>query len=302
VTVAVCLETGGASVACVERDHAGLVTLQFAGGGMSPSAEERIELLGRLVREQQLQNFPCTIVLSADSYQLNQADLAELPDEERRDAARWQIRERIDYSPEEAVIDLFEIAPFGGEKRPLIYIVSAQQKILRDRVQLIEQSQLSVKAIDVPEFALRNICELFTEDDRGLAILLLLEQDGVLVIVRDGTLYLVRWLGTGMDELLPFADGNYEALSERLDSIILEIQRSLDYCESTFNLPMVSRLLVAQTEREIPAVVNYLNDYLATSVESLSFKDILVVPENSNQLQLNRYLFAIGGALRQENS
>ncbi|RLB61477.1 MAG: hypothetical protein DRG80_03930, partial [Deltaproteobacteria bacterium] len=93
-----------------------------------------------------------------------------------------------------------------------------------------------------------------------------------------------------------------EALSERLDSIILEIQRSLDYCESTFNLPMVSRLLVAQTEREIPAVVNYLNDYLATSVESLSFKDILVVPENSNQLQLNRYLFAIGGALRQENN
>ncbi len=269
---------------------------------MAPSAEERIELLGRLVREQQLQNSPCTVVLSADSYQLNQADLAELPDEERRDAARWQIRERIDYSPEEAVIDLFEIAPFGGEKRPLTYIVSAQQKLLRDRIQLIEQSHLSVKAIDVPEFALRNICELFTEDERGLAILLLLEHDGVLVIVRDGTLYLVRWLGTGMDELLPFADGDYEALSERLDGIILEIQRSLDYCESTFNLPMVSRLLVAQTEREIPAVVNYLNDYLATSVESLSFKDILVVPENSNQLQLNRYLFAIGGALRQENN
>jgi len=126
---------------------------------MAPSAEERIELLGRLVREQQLQSSPCTVVLSADTYQLNQADLAELPDEERRDAARWQIRERIDYSPEEAVIDLFEIAPFGGEKRPLTYIVSAQQKLLRDRIQLIEQSHLSVKAIDVPEFALRNICE-----------------------------------------------------------------------------------------------------------------------------------------------
>ena len=276
-------------------------TLQFAGGVTFPSAAERSDQLGRLVQEQRLQNFPCTAVLAADSYQLNQADLAELPEEERRDAARWQIRERIDYSAEEAVIDLFEIAPIGGEKKPLTYIVSAQKKLLKDRVELIKQSDLSLKIIDIPEFTLRNICELFTEDDRGVAILLLLEQSGVLVIVRDGTLYLVRWLSTGMDDLLPYADGDTDTLHEQLDSIVLEIQRSFDYCESTFHLLMVSRLLVAQTQREIPAVIDYLNDYLTTFVESLNFEDILAVPEDSEQLQLNRYLFAIGGALRREN-
>ena len=302
MTVAVCLEADVTSIASVKRDHAGLATLQFAGGGVPPSVDDRPNLLGRLVREQQLQNSPCTAVLSADSYQLIQAELAELPDDERRDAARWQIRERIDYPPEEAVIDLFEVAPFGGEKRPLTYIVSAPQKILRGQVQLIEQSDLAVKAIDIPEFSLRNICELFTEDDRGLAILLLLEQSGVLVIVRDGTLYLVRWLSTGMADLLPFAEGDYEALTEQLDTIVLEIQRSFDHCESTFNLPLVSRLLVAQTQREIPAVVTYLNDSLSTSVESFDFKDVLVVPDESEQLQLNQHLLAIGGALRQENS
>ena len=302
MTVAVCLEADGVSVASVKRDHSGVPTLQFVDGGIFSSTEERSSYLERRVREQQLQNSPCMVVLSTDSYQLNQADLADLPVDEQRDAARWQIRERIDYPPEEAVIDLFEIAPFGGEKRPQTYIVSASEKILRDRIQLIEQSDLSVKAIDIPEFALRNICELFTGDERGLAILLLLEQSGVLVIVRDGTLYLVRWLSTGMDHLLPFVDGDDETLNEQLDSIVLEIQRSFDYCESTFHLPMVSRLLVAQTRREIPDVVNYLNDYLMTSVESLDFKDILVVPENSHQLQLNQCLFAIGGALRQENN
>lgn len=228
--------------------------------------------------------------------------MAELPDDERRDAARWMIRERIDYSPEEAVIDLFEVAPFGSEKKPLTYVVSAQQKLLRDRVQLIEQSDLSLQAIDIPEFALRNICDLFTDDDRGLAILLLLEQSGVLVVVRDGTLYLVRWLSSGMEDLIPFADGDFEALTEQLDTIVLEIQRSFDYCESTFHLPMVSRLLVAQTQREIPAVISYLNDYLSTQVESFSFADVLVLPEESEQIQLNRYLMAIGGALRQENN
>ena len=302
MTVSVCQEPDGLSVASVKRNQTGQATLQFADRESCPSAAEHNRALGQLVQRQNLQNSHCVAVLPANSYQLTQVEMAELPVDERRDAARWLIRERIDYPPEEAVIDLFEVAPFGSEKKPRTYVVSAQQKLLRERVQLIEQSDLSLQAIDIPEFALRNICDLFTDDDRGLAILLLLEQSGVLVIVRDGTLYLVRWLSSGMEDLIPFADGDFEALTEQLDTIVLEIQRSFDYCESTFHLPMVSRLLVAQTQREIPAVISYLNDYLSTQVESFSFADVLTIPEESEQIQLNRYLMAIGGALRRETN
>ncbi|MFK5926760.1 MAG: hypothetical protein QM483_09035 [Desulfuromusa sp.] len=297
-----CQESDGISIASVKRDQDGLATLQFAGRKEVSSAEDRGEVLEKLVHQQQLQNSRCVVVLGRDSYQLSQVDTVELADNEKRDAARWQIRERIDYSPEEAVIDLVEVVPFGSEKKPLTYVVSAQQKLLRDRVQLVEQGHLSLESIDISEFSLRNICELFTENNRGVAILLLLEQTGVLVVVREGTLYLTRWLNTGMDDLIPFADGDYEALTEQLDAIVLEIQRSFDYCESTFHLPMVSRLLIAQTQREIPAVVSYLNDYLTTQVESLDFSGVLAVPEEIEQIQLNRYLLAIGGALRQENN
>ena len=141
---------------------------------------------------------------------------------------------------------------------------------------------------------------MFTEDSRGVAILLLLEKSGILVIVRDGSLYLVRILSMGMNDLLPFADGKYEELTDRLDSIVLEIQRSFDYCESTFQLPMVSRLLLAQTQREIPALISYLSEYLATKVEKFSFDGVLSVPAGSLQIELNRHLLAIGGALRKE--
>lgn len=297
-----CQEPGGVSIASVKRDQAGQATLQFANHASCSSAEECHHIVEQQVQQQNLQNSSCVAVLPDDSYQLMQIEIATLSDSERREAVRWQMGGRIDYPPEEAVIDLYEIAPFNSEKKPLVYVVSAQQKLLRERVQMIEQSDLSVEVIDASEFALRNICDLYTKDDRGLALLLLLEQRGVLVIVRNGTLYLVRWLSSGMDDLLPFADGDYEALTDQLDAIVLEIQRSFDYCESTFHLPMVSRLLVAQTQREIPEVVTYLNDYLATVVESFSFAGVLVVPEESDQLQLNRCLLAIGGALRQENN
>ncbi len=296
-----CREPEGVSVASIKRDQTGRAILQFANYATCTSATECQSNVQQWGHQQKLQNSRCVAVLPADAYQLMQVDMGELSDAERRDAARWQIREKIDYPPEEAVIDLVEVAPFGSDKKPLTYVVAAQQKLLRDQVQLAEQSDLSLEVIDIAEFALRNVCELFAEDERGLAVLLLLEQNGVLVVVRDGILYLVRWLSSGMDDLLPCADGDYEGLTEQLDAIVLEIQRSFDYCESTFHLPMVSRLLIAQTQREIPAVVTYLNENLVTDVESFSFAEVLTVPEESEQLQLNRCLLAIGGALRREN-
>jgi MSHA biogenesis protein MshI len=265
------------------------------------SSEERDRLLARWVSERQLENVRCVNVLPLDSFRLVQVDLGALPQEERREAARWQIRELIDFPPQEAVVDLFEIPPFAGEKVPLTYAVAAHEQFLRQQLQVLEQADLVTKAIDLPEFALRNLCGLFPEE-RGLAILLLLEERGLLVVVRDSVLYLVRALGIGMNSLAAVADGGLEALAEALDPVVLEIQRSFDFCESTFQLPLVSRLLVAQTEREIPALITYLNDYLATDVEPFCFPDTVKLPEGVTQLELNRVLMQIGGALRQEQS
>lgn len=296
-----CRESGGVCIAGIKRDQEGRASLLCANYESNSPTVERHRTALQQVHQQHLQNVHCVAVLPADSYQLVQVELADLSDAERREAARWQIGERIDYPAAEAVIDLFEVAPFGSEKKPKTYVVAAQQKLLRDSVEMVAQSDLDLESIDIPEFALRNISDLFTKEDRGLAILLLLEQNGLLVIVRDGILYLVRWLSSGMDDLIPFADGDFEALTEQLDTIVLEIQRSFDYCESTFQLPMVSRLLVAQTQREIPAVTSYLNDYLSTQVEFFSFDGVMPVPDGSEQVQLNRCLIAIGGALRQES-
>jgi len=300
--VSVCSEPDGVTIASIKRDPKGRAILQQADYHPCSSSEACQNYLQQKVRQDHLQHSPCAVVLPADSYQLMQVDVDGLPEAERRDAVRWQMSEHLDYPAVDAVIDLFEIAPFSSEKKAAIYAVSAQQKILRERLALVKESDLELTSIDIPEFALRNVCDLFCEDDRGLAILLLLEQRGVLVIVRDGTLYLVRWLSIGMDDLLSSADVDDEALTAQLDAIILEIQRSFDYCESTFHLPMASRLLVAQTQREIPAVVDYLNDYLTTAVEVFSFENVLEFPADSDQMQLNRCLLAIGGALRQENN
>jgi len=292
----------GVSVASVRRDKDGLPELLLANWEPKASAEERQEALKELVRREQLQGSKAVAVLQPDAYELMQIELAELPLEERREAARWQVRELLEFPVEQAVVDLFDVAPFGSDKKPLTYVVAARETLLRERLGQLDDADLTISAIDIPEFALRNVAELFVADERGTAILLLQEQDGMLTIVRDGVHYLTRSLSSGMNQLIPHADGDLEALSEQLDTIVLDVQRTFDYCESTFHLPMVSRVLVAQTGREIPAVISYLNDYLSTSVESFSFDAVLNLPEGSEQLELNRHLLAIGGALRREEN
>lgn len=297
-----CFDSDQIGVAEVKYNKTGEPALQLSVSVPLTSSEEKSESLGLLIHQHQLQKKSCVNILASDSYQLIQAEIGDLPVDEKRDAARWQIRERIDYPAEEAVVDLFDIPSFGGDRKPLSYVVSAQKSVLQRQVQLIDQCDLNLDAIDIPEFSLRNICDLYSDEPRGLAILLLLKEKGILVVARESNLYLVRLFNTGMDDLIPYADGDYEALTDHLDAIVLEIQRSFDYCESTFLLPTVSRLLVAQTEQEIPAVVSYLNEYLATQVEAFRFPEMLSVPQGVTQLDFNRNLLAIGGALRQESN
>ncbi len=241
------------------------------------------------------------LVLPLNSYQTIQLDLSDVPLEEARQAARWQIGERVDYPPDQAVIDLYQIAPFAGERRAQSYAVTAHQQPLRKQVDAVGAAGSRVASIDIPEFALRNICELFVEDLRGVALLLLLDQSGLFVVVRDGVLYLSRQLPMGMDSLLA-CQSDDPAMMELFDTIVLDIQRSFDFCESNFQLPLVSRLLVAQTRQEMPALVNYLNDYLTTSVEPLRLDTVMDLDPDMEPLALNQQLLSIGGALRREES
>ncbi len=300
-SVGVSLQETGASIAGIKRQKNALPLL-IADSVDFPALGESRAPLEQALQKHSLRNSSCVDVLTGDSYHVIQVDMAGFSLEEARAAARWQLGERIDYPPEEAVIDLFDISPFGGDRKPQTYAVAARQAMLRRHLQVLNETGLKTIAIDIPEFALRNVCDLFAEDSRGLGLLLLLEEHGMLAIAREGVLYLYRLFHTGMNSLLPHADGAYEALTDQLDAIVLEIQRSFDFCESTFNLPMVSRLLVAQTQRHIPALITYLNEYLATSVEPLDFSGVLDVPAATDHIEINRHLLAIGGALRQESN
>lgn len=250
-----------------------------------------------------LRNSACVDVLSPDHYNLIQVDLQGVKDEEKREAARWQIRELIDYPAEEAVIDLLEV-PIVGEKDMFrTFAVTAPISALKARTVEMIAAELHLEAIDIPEFAIRNLLELYHEESRGLCLLWIREQSGLVVICRGETLYFSRSINVGMthfqQEPVSTDDG---LLSENnqflLDGIILEVQRSLDYCESNFRLPPVPKILVAFCGNETAEFLEYLDRSLQSDVCAADFRQILDLPSDIDPPTINACLPALGAALR----
>lgn len=164
-------------------------------------------------------------------------------------------------------------------------------------------------------FHARNIASLLPEDSSGVATLYIGRDHGMLIISREGSLYLSRRLELGLEQLMNYLntpppedefvlDGEEppmpEALQRALDNIVLEVQRSLDYYESHFSLPPVSGLVMAPMEENVPGLMGYLGGNLGVPVRMLDLNALIECEETlSDQLQ-SQCLFAIGAALRAE--
>ena len=99
---------------------------------------------------------------------------------------------------------------------------------------------------------------------------------------------------------LAAGSGESLALQRLLDSIVLEVQRSLDYCESHFSVPPIGHLMIAPTPQPMPSVIGHLSANLGVKVQTLDLNAVLNTHEPlSDELQWRCFL-TIGAALRNE--
>lgn len=255
------------------------------------------------LHKQQARHLPCVEVLSVSEYLQSQVDLAGVPKAEGREAARWQLAERLDYPAEDAVIDLFDIGLDETSTNFLSFAVAARQSTLKDHLARLKRPELKLLAIDTPEFCLRNLLELFPEQARGICLLWMQSDATLLLVVREGCVYFSRLIPVGLTPLIQNEEQNSAQLlaesNERiLDDLILEIQRSLDFCESRFRLPSISQIWLACCGDEPDHVVDYLNRYLQAEVRPADFRQVFDFNCDVSTATINSCLPALGAALR----
>ncbi|MEZ4601440.1 MAG: hypothetical protein R2940_16755 [Syntrophotaleaceae bacterium] len=252
--------------------------------------------LQELCRSRGWSSIPAVCALDFGGYQLLQVVPPEVPDNELREALRWQIRDLIDFPLEEAVIDVFHV-PRGNqrERARTAYVVVAQRNLIRQRVAQMTDARLKVQAIDIPELVLRNLACLFHDTDRAAGLLFFGPDSGLLIVTRGQELCLARNLPVGVSLLQERPD----FLERTVETVALEIQRSFDFYERSFAQAPIASLAVAPQDFDTEPLLAGLRASLGIEVSSLDLEKFLECPDplppNAGQC-----LLAIGAALRNE--
>jgi MSHA biogenesis protein MshI len=263
-----------------------------------------------LVRERGLEGAACVAVLHPEQYSLRLLDAPEVERDELAEAAQWLVKDLLDFDVDEAVTDFFEIPDQASRgNRHRIYVVVAHESTVRNVIDLVLGSGLDLRAIDLTELAFRNLTTLLREDEEGLALMQLGRRRGLITVVKSSQLYLARSLeaGVGLLSAEPEAfedvvDKRFEGETDRFDSLVLEVHRSLDFYESELGQPPVANLVVAPLEQEVPDLLPFLEKNLTTKVRAFDLNELFACSETLSAPLQARSLAAVGGALRREPS
>jgi len=265
--------------------------------------EERAKTLSRKVREIARPRIPVVSTLSPQAYQLLQVQAPKVKESEMRMAVSWQIKDLIDLPLSQVVVDYFP-APDSPGLGKMVYVVAADREAVQQHADLLQQARLSIRAIHIPELALRNVVSQEEDSESGLALLHMDKESGLILIFKNRILYVARRLRAGLDqlgqnrpetdpsEILETEDGGTSVF----ESVLLDLQRTLDYFEGNFRSNPVTTLLLTPQLGDAPRLQEHLQQNLDLTVRLLDTQSLL--GGDLSYAEQGRCLLALGSAIK----
>ena len=275
------------------------------------SLKEMELTLSHWVKEYNVKDSETNFVLALSEANILLTEAPEVEDKELNQAMRWKLKDSAEVDMEKSIVDVFAI-PGQRERgrQPMAYVVSAEKKLLKSYISLVENCSLNLKSIDISALAQRNVANTLPEDENGVAFLSLYANSGLLSLSRKGDLFLARDLDVGyksfaleMEDNLS-ADGGLQmeglpsATQQTLEQIVLEVQRSMDYYERYFAQPPIQALVLAPLTTPIPGLADEISNQLGMKVRELDINEIFSIEQPVEHSLQSKYLSAIGAALR----
>jgi MSHA biogenesis protein MshI len=258
-----------------------------------------VDAASAALRAAGLPRMPVSTVLLPEDYQLALVEAPEVPPAELRAAMRWRLKDSIDFRVEDAVIDLFAVPEQNrGSHGRMMYAVAARRSAI-DRHASALAAVPTFDVIDVPELCLRNLAALLPAAAAGVALLYLGETTVTIVLVRGTTFYFSRQMNL-QPAPLAAAPGSAGA---RVDaaSVVLELQRSLDYYERHFDQPPITRIAVSPAGARAGDLARDLGQETGFEVASLDLNTLLHCSTPIEPAAQAACLLAVGAALREEH-
>ncbi len=294
-TVGVELQPGGVALTLMRRDGQARNVVTLAEYEAT-SPDRHAECLQQMVHRHRLRGAPCVGVLTHGSYELLQVEPPDVPEDERDQAIRWRLRDLVDFPIEQAVVEVFPQPEQPNRRAASVNAAVSREDVVRRSIDTLTGAGLDLQALDIAELAQRNLIARYRDNAHGVAVLQLDEQSGLLVLVRESELYLARDFDIGLARLRGAFEADGGASTAAFDSLVLELQRSLDYYESNFRLPAINRLMLHPAEPCVRALIEHIAANLRSVRARILEPAEVVHTEHPLPAQC---LNALGAAMRQ---
>ena len=248
------------------------------------------KLLQEDVEKFQLAGAECALILMPSQYQLLQIDAADVPLQELAKALKWRLKGLIDYPLNDIAVDACLIPPHGVANQRKKAIVSVTPlSALKQKLALLADVYLQVKIVSVAELGLVHICGLIPNLFSPQIVVSIEDTTCRLHIIYQNALYLERILRVKLKEL--------ENNQQEVEHLVLEIQRSNDYCLSELKIPEPKVILFTPQFINANLLLQYLKESAIKPFQIIDVNTIMspeVALDTSGQ---TTGIYSIGGAV-----
>lgn len=257
-----------------ENNKLTLIHCEFIDAGKPANQQD---MLSELATEHDLAEYDCHLVLTSDNYRRVNVETPAVADNELIEAIRWKINELIDFPIDKAVIDYYQTPmPVRANSSRMLEVIASPIDVISEQIEKCAKAGLQLKVIDIQETSLRNLAAHTPENQRGIALLYLLEFSGTLLIQKEATIYVSRKFEIGYKKLGLDDQFSSESLTVNAhNNLALEIQRSLDYVESYYGIPPISALAVIPLAENTHNLLDSLSRNLGIAARMIDLSAII---------------------------
>ncbi len=246
---------------------------------------ERLWLIGK----------SCRVILASGLYQLLLMDAPNVSDDEMAKALKWQLKGQIDYPLNDIVLYTLQVPLHGtGGQRKKVFVAITQLSQLKTRLAMLERVCLDVRSVHISELSLVKLVAIMPHDNQ-FPIMVISWHETVcqIHVLFQNELFLVREL--------PLSSGLILKDTTTSQHLLLELQRSFDYCQVELKLPEIKQVLLTPSFYGDEELLVYLNKELGKEIKWIDLNTLFTLERPLSMKEQSDVLFCLGGAVALEN-
>jgi type IV pilus assembly protein PilM len=266
-----------------------------------------IERLRDVMREAGIKDADCSLAISGTSLIIKRLSLPEMTRSELSESILWEAEQYIPFDIKDVNVDAQILNPRAGQGQMDVLMVAAKKDVVNEYVSVAVEAGLKPAVVDVAIFAALNMFEVNynVPADQTLALLNIGANSINVGVLSGGAVAFTRDIGIGGSQLTAeiqrhfnvtheeaeaFKTGAESSLSSSTvarevnkiadrvsESMVTEVQRSLDFFIATSVKADIQRLYLTGGSAQLPALIRALERRMEVPVELVNpFRNVAV--------------------------